>query len=84
VPLHRRLFGHGRPTGACTERALLTRPTDHLEDNRSVEPIAGSDRVSEALSTRYLQREASMWILTADSGAQDPAIGATCRQALAQ
>ena len=66
VPLHRRLFGHGRPTGACTERASLTRPTGHFKDNRGVRPISGSDRVGEALSTRYLQREASTWILTAD------------------
>src|SRR5687768_314197 len=49
--LHRRLFGHGRPTDACTERASLTRPTDHFKDSNSVRPFSGSDRVSGALSS---------------------------------
>ena len=65
APLHRRLFGHGRPTGACTERASLTRPTGHLQDNQSVRPFSGSDRVSGALSTTYAFSEGNTCILTA-------------------
>jgi hypothetical protein len=51
--------------GACTERALLTRPTGHFTDNQVVSAAqVGSDRVSWALSNRYLI-EGSTDILTA-------------------
>src|SRR6476619_3620963 len=53
-PLHRRLFGHGRSSGACTNKASHTRPTDHLQDTlERGRPLHRSDRVSETLAADY-------------------------------
>jgi hypothetical protein len=66
-PLHRRLFGHGRSSGAC-EGAPHTRPTDHLQDTSPEgRPIHRSDRVSETLAAAYQHQQRGRCILTADT-----------------
>ena len=67
-PLHRRLFGHVRPTGACSDRTSLTRPTGQFKDTRRVSRYWGSDRVGETVSTRYQSMKSMRWIITADLG----------------
>src|SRR4051812_21730220 len=65
--LHRRLFGHGRPTGACTERASLTRPTGHFKDTRRVSRSSGVRPGERGPLHSLPRRGTSTWILTADS-----------------
>ena len=67
-PLHRRLFGHVRSSGACTSRTSLTRPTDHFQDTLARgRPIRRSDRVSETLAADYHHQQRGRCILTADT-----------------
>ena len=54
-PLHRRLFGHGRSSGACTTTGPHTpgRQITYKTPFNRGQPIPRSDRVSETLATTY-------------------------------
>jgi len=50
----------------ATHRALLTRPTGHIQGTDKGQPICGSDRVSTTLHAPYQRETRVRWIITAD------------------